>query len=128
MPEFRVKLRRSSTSGSVPSVSDLELGELAVNTYDGKIFTKKDDGQQSIVEVGVGTDLTWTASTRTIASSSGTNAVITNATTSDSGLMSSSDKSKLDGVQSGAQVNVGTDLSYVNSTREVQSSTGTSWG
>ena len=125
MPEFRVKLRRSSTSGSIPSVSDLELGELAVNTYDGKIFTKKDDGQQSIVEVGVGTDLTWTASTRTIASSSGTNAIITNATTSDSGLMSSSDKSKLDGIQSGAQVNVGTDLSYVNSTREVQSSTGT---
>ena len=124
MPEFRVKLRRSSTSGATPQTTDLELGELAVNTYDGKIFTKVDDGQESIVEVGVGTDLAWTASTRTISSSTGTNAIITNASTANSGLMSSTDKTKLNNIESGAEVNVGTDLSYVSSTREVQSSTG----
>ena len=125
MPEFRVKLRRSSTSGSAPSTSDLELGELAINTHDGKLFTKKDDGTESIIEVGRGTDLAWTASTRTISSSTGTNAIISNATTTNSGLMSSSDKTKLNNIEAGAEVNVGTDLSYVSSTREVQSSTGT---
>ena len=39
-----IKLKRSSSSGAVPSTSDLALGELAVNTYDGKIFMKKEVG------------------------------------------------------------------------------------
>lgn len=39
-----IQLKRSATSGSVPSTSDLALGELAVNTYDGKIFMKKEVG------------------------------------------------------------------------------------
>ena len=47
-----IKLKRSAVSGNVPSTSDLELGEIAVNTYDGKVFIKKDDGSASIVEVG----------------------------------------------------------------------------
>jgi hypothetical protein len=46
-----IRIRRSDTSGSVPLVSDLELGELAVNTVDGKLFLKKDvEGLESIVE------------------------------------------------------------------------------
>lgn len=124
MPDFVIKLRRSGTTGNAPDVSDLQLGELAVNTYDGKLFLKKDDGTPSVIEVGLGCDLTWTASTRTISSSSGNNAVITNVTTSNSGLMSSTDKSKLDGIAAGAEVNVGTGLSYVANSREIQSSTG----
>ncbi len=47
-----IKLKRSATQGAVPSTSDLALGELAVNTYDGKIYIKKDSGTESIVEVG----------------------------------------------------------------------------
>jgi hypothetical protein len=47
-----IKLKRSATQGAVPSTSDLALGELAVNTYDGKIYIKKDTGTESIVEVG----------------------------------------------------------------------------
>ena len=49
-----IKLKRSSTSGAEPSTSDLALGELGLNTYDGKIFMKKNDGSDSIVEVGGG--------------------------------------------------------------------------
>ena len=49
-----IKLKRSATQGAVPSTSDLALGELAVNTYDGKIYIKKDSGSESIVEVGGG--------------------------------------------------------------------------
>ena len=47
-----IKLKRSAVSGNTPSTSDLELGEIAINTYDGKVFIKKDDGSASVVEVG----------------------------------------------------------------------------
>lgn len=49
-----VKLKRSAVAGKVPTTSDLELGELAVNTYDGKLYTKKDNGTASVVEIGAG--------------------------------------------------------------------------
>jgi len=45
-----IKLKRSSSEGVTPGTSDLELGELAVNTFDGKLFLKKNDGSDSIVE------------------------------------------------------------------------------
>jgi hypothetical protein len=40
MPQI-VKLRRSSISGNKPDISQLSLGEVAINTYDGKMFLKK---------------------------------------------------------------------------------------
>ena len=33
-----IKLKRSSATGAVPTTGNLELGELAMNTYEGKIF------------------------------------------------------------------------------------------
>jgi len=46
-----IKLRRSAVAGRVPTTSQLELGELAINTADGKIFIKQDvGGTESIVE------------------------------------------------------------------------------
>ena len=50
-----IKLKRSAQSGAsgIPSTSDLALGEVAINTYHGKMYIKKDDGNtESIVEVG----------------------------------------------------------------------------
>ena len=48
-----VQLKRSATAGAIPSTSDLSLGELALNTYDGKAYIKKNvGGTESIVEVG----------------------------------------------------------------------------
>ena len=49
-----IKLKRSAQSGAsgIPSTSDLALGEVAINTYHGKMYIKKDDGTESIVEVG----------------------------------------------------------------------------
>lgn len=44
-----IKLKRSATSGSVPSASDLEQGEVAINTADGRLFMKHTD--DSIVEI-----------------------------------------------------------------------------
>lgn len=51
-----IKLKRSATSGAQPSTSQLELGEVAINTYDGKMFIKKNDGSDSIVEIGASAD------------------------------------------------------------------------
>ena len=57
-----VQLKRSATAGSIPSTSDLELGELAINTYDGKAYIKKSvGGTQSIVEVGADTSSDMTS-------------------------------------------------------------------
>jgi len=52
------------------------------------------------------TNLTYDAGTRTIASSTGVDAALPEATGTDAGLMSSSDKVKLNGIATGAQVNV----------------------
>ena len=49
-----IKLKRSAVQSRVPTTTDLELGELGLNTYDGKVYMKKDDGTAAIVEVGGG--------------------------------------------------------------------------
>jgi hypothetical protein len=36
----------------VPTTSQLALGEIAINTYNGRVFIKKDDGTPSVVEIG----------------------------------------------------------------------------
>lgn len=51
----RILLKRDSAPGAVPTTGDLELGELAVNTHDGKVFLKvNQDGTPEIREVGGG--------------------------------------------------------------------------
>ena len=47
-----IKVKRSATPSAAPTTANLELGELAINTYDGRLFIKKDNGTASIVEVG----------------------------------------------------------------------------
>jgi hypothetical protein len=42
MANPKIKVKRSSVEGKVPAVSQLERGELAVNSYDGKIYILKD--------------------------------------------------------------------------------------
>jgi len=42
--------KRSGTPSAVPSAASLELGELALNTADGRAFMKKNDG--AVVEIG----------------------------------------------------------------------------
>jgi hypothetical protein len=47
-----VKIKRSETASSVPSASDLQVGELAVNLEDQKMYSKKSDG--TVVQVAEG--------------------------------------------------------------------------
>ena len=74
-----IKLKRSSVSGNTPGTSDLELGEVAINTYDGKMFIKKNDGSDSIVEIG-GTSGTVTEAFKTISVSGQSDVVADSAT------------------------------------------------
>jgi hypothetical protein len=46
-----IKLKRSSVQSKVPSIGDLTLGELSVNTFDGKLFFKKNNGSDSIESI-----------------------------------------------------------------------------
>ncbi len=46
-----IKVKRSSVPGKVPANTDIDLGEFAINTYDGKVFIKKNNGINSIVEI-----------------------------------------------------------------------------
>lgn len=46
-----LKLKRTAVSGKIPTTSNLELGELALNTYDGRIFFEKDSGTPVISEI-----------------------------------------------------------------------------
>ena len=47
-----IKLKRSAEAGNVPETGQLELGELAINTKDGLVFIKRNDGvEDSIVRV-----------------------------------------------------------------------------
>ena len=67
-----IRLRRSAISGAIPTTSALNLGELALNTYDGKLYMKKNvGGAETIVEIGGGTsqDAIWREYTYTVTTS-----------------------------------------------------------
>lgn len=53
----KLLIKRSSVAAKVPATTDLDLGEIGVNTYDGKLFIKKDNGTASIVEIGAVTSV-----------------------------------------------------------------------
>jgi hypothetical protein len=57
-----VKLRRSSVSGQKPTNSNLQLGELALNTTDGKVFFAKSGSLGPTVEELVSTNTVNTGS------------------------------------------------------------------
>ena len=61
-----IKLKRSAIQGKIPTTVDLDLGEIALNTYDGKAYMKKNDGSEAVVEIGGGgggSGITWTVKT-----------------------------------------------------------------
>jgi hypothetical protein len=60
-------LKRSAAANSVPGTGNLVLGELAINTADGRLFTKIDTGVASIVDL-TKTDITGDATGNRVAS------------------------------------------------------------
>ena len=45
-----IRIKRSAVPGKIPQVSDVQTGELALNTYDAELYTKR-------VRAGIGTDI-----------------------------------------------------------------------
>lgn len=82
-----IKIKRSAVAGKIPTTTDLQLGELAINTYDGKVYIEQDQGA-----VGVGTTIVvinpWSVGT-------GTNAYNTYFTAGSVGVGSTVPTSKL---------------------------------
>jgi hypothetical protein len=87
----------------------------AINAWwNASAMKTKLDGIQAGAQVNVATNLgvgTRTTTTVPVTSSTGSSASLPVATTSLAGVMSSADKTKLDGIAAGAQVNVATNLS-----------------
>lgn len=48
----RIRLKRTSTAGKTPALADLLVGELAINTRDGLLFTKINDGSDRLITLG----------------------------------------------------------------------------
>jgi len=42
MADPKIRIRRSSTPNKVPTTDQLQLGELAINTFDGKLYLEQD--------------------------------------------------------------------------------------
>jgi|694.fasta_scaffold75184_3 hypothetical protein len=56
-----IKSKRSAIPGRVPTIDQLQLGELALNTYDGRLFLKKSaGGVESIVTLKAQENATFT--------------------------------------------------------------------
>lgn len=149
------KLGPTTIHGKLSVIGDLEaeniIGSMEKSVYDptdkqadvfnmdnmvesstAKIFTDVERTKLSNIEAGaqvnVATNLGYTRneSAVTVTSSTGTNTSIPSATTGSAGVFSAADKSKLDDIQAGAQVNVNTNLgsSTTATTVNITSSTG----
>lgn len=57
-----IKIKRSATPGKVPVVADLQPGELALNTYDGRLYTLINGGVPEVVEIAANSKLAPTRS------------------------------------------------------------------
>jgi hypothetical protein len=49
------QIRTTNTSGSIPNITQLSIGDIALNTYEGKAYIKTQQGTiQNVVEIGGG--------------------------------------------------------------------------
>lgn len=117
----RVLTKKSTVAAKVPLATDLEIGELAVNTADAKLYTKHSDN--TVKQLGIATSdsrLTdareWTASTVTQAEAEAGTATTRRAWTAQRVFQAiaawwaaSAMKTKLDGIATGATANTSTD-------------------
>ena len=55
----KILLKRSGVQGKVPDTSSIDVGEIALNTYDGKAFLHKQGATDEVIEIVVtGTQVT----------------------------------------------------------------------
>ena len=114
-----------SMSGS--DIKTLYEGEANTNAFTDALNTKLTNLYQGEVNVATNLTASQTSTTVTIESSTGTNVILSGSTTTDAGVMTSTQHDKLDGIASGANVNVATNLTNTTNAANVTvvSSTGT---
>ena len=76
MANPKIKVKRSSVAGKVPAPTQLERGELAVNSYDGKVYIVKDQFSVGIatttttvnpwLETGIGVGLSYSGDVKIV--------------------------------------------------------------
>lgn len=103
-------------------------GNIVVSgTVDGRDVAadgSKLDGIQAGAEANVDTDLSYTASTRVLASSTGTDATLPEVVAGgDSGLMTGTDKTKLDNIEASADVTDATNVAAAGAVMESDTTT-----
>lgn len=57
-----ILLRQNSVAGTVPTTSNLQAGELAVNVVDGKLYAYRNNGAASVIQVNPvssNAEMTW---------------------------------------------------------------------
>lgn len=55
MANNTVIFKRSDVAGKIPSTTDIPLGQIAINTHDGKMFLRREEGSNNyIVQIGSG--------------------------------------------------------------------------
>ncbi len=72
-----ILLKRSGVAGKTPTTSSLSVGEVAINTYDGKVFLHKSGSAESIEQIVVTNSITTGSITLTQTGSFG-EIVVTN--------------------------------------------------
>ena len=72
-----ILLKRSGVAGKTPTTSSLSVGEIALNTYDGKVFLHKSGSAESIEQIVVTNSITTGSITLTQTGSFG-EIVVTN--------------------------------------------------
>jgi hypothetical protein len=110
-----IKLRRSAVAGRVPTTSQLELGELAINTADGKIYIKRDDsGTESIIEFSASPDDLLTLLKTVDGAGSGLDADLLDGLNSDQFLRSDQDDTMAGSLVVQGNLTVSGNTTYVN--------------
>jgi hypothetical protein len=72
-----VLLKRSATPAKVPTTGQMSVGELAFNTYDGKLYGCMNSGTASVVQVGGAAVWSFSGGTTGLTPSSATSGAIT---------------------------------------------------
>ena len=118
--DYVLEQQSGGGGGDATSLQGTNIDASVGSPSDGDILVYRSAGSDFVLETkptGAGaTNLSWTAATSTVASDTGTDAVLTVVDGSNPGLMTSADKTKLDGVATSAN-----NYSHPNHTGDVTS-------
>ena len=116
-----ITLKRSSVQGRVPLTTDLALGEIALNTYDGRLFIKKNvGGTETIIDVTAPILTGAVSSSNNVTSLGSFTAAQLNSAVSDADLPTLAANNAFTGSQTASGTGTALTINNTNSTSAVQ--------